>query len=229
MPELKALIDAVFSSKLITKKKSNELIRKLTTLTSEHHADKLRRHISVGGRVKSENEQGYYILDAVNTAIDRGWKIQFQYTEYNLRKKRVLKNHGEEYIVSLYALIWDGDYYYMIGYCDNRKHMRHFRMDRVYQAPTLLEDEKALPQPADFCLAEYVQKVFRMFGGDQETEVELLCQASMMNGLMDRFGPKAKTEVVDHDHFRAKIHVCLSPTFYRWVFGWNGKAKILSP
>ena len=229
VPELATLIDAVSSSKFITKKKSRELIRKLTTLTSEHNAEKLRRHISVEGRVKSDNEQGYYILDAVNTAIDRGCKIRFQYTEYNLRKRRVLKNHGEEYVVSPYALVWDGDYYYMIGFCDNRNHMRHFRLDRVYQAPTLLEEEPAVPKPADFRLAEYTQQVFRMFGSDHETEVELLCHESVMNGLIDQFGTKVKTKVVDRDHVQATVRVCLSPTFYRWVFGWNGKVKILGP
>ena len=68
--ELKILIDAVSSSKFITEKKSHELIRKLTTLTSEYNAEKLRRHVTVEGRVKSDNEKAYYILDAVNTLSD---------------------------------------------------------------------------------------------------------------------------------------------------------------
>ena len=58
--ELKLLIDAVSSSKFITEKKSKDLIRKLTALTSEYNAEKLRRHVTVEGRVKSENEKAYY-------------------------------------------------------------------------------------------------------------------------------------------------------------------------
>ena len=227
--ELKLLIDAISSSKFITEKKSKDLIRKLTTLTSEYNAEKLRRHVTVEGRIKSENEKAYYILDAVNDAIDKGCKIRFQYTEYSNRKRKAMKNNGEYYIVSPYALVWDGDYYYMIGWCDNREHMRNFRLDRVYKTPMILEDEAAVPEPKDFNLAEYSQKVFRMFGNDDETEVELLCEIGMMNGIVDQFGTKVKTEEVDDEHFRATVTVCPSPTFYRWVFGWNGGMKILGP
>ena len=51
----------------------------------------------------------------------------------------------------------------------------------------------------------------------------------MMNGIVDQFGTKVKTEVVDEKHFQTTITVCPSPTFYRWIFGWNGSIKILSP
>jgi len=227
--ELKLLIDAISSSKFITEKKSKDLIRKLTTLTSEYNAEKLRRHVTVEGRVKSENEKAYYILDAVNDAIEKGCKIRFQYTEYSNRKRKAMRNAGEYYVVSPYALVWDGDYYYMIGWCDNREHMRNFRLDRVYKTPQILEDEVAVPEPKDFNLAEYSRKVFRMFGNDDEMEVELLCETGTMNGIVDQFGTKVMTEEVDDQHFRATVMVCPSPTFYRWVFGWNGGMKILGP
>ncbi|MBR1854059.1 MAG: WYL domain-containing protein, partial [Lachnospiraceae bacterium] len=81
----------------------------------------------------------------------------------------------------------------------------------------------------DFNLADYSRKVFRMFGSDEETEVELLCETGMMNGIVDQFGTKVKTEEVDEDHFKATVVVCPSPTFYRWVFGWNGGIRITGP
>ena len=229
MTELKVLIDAVSSSKFITEKKSKELIRKLITLTSEYNAEKLRRHVTVEGRVKSDNERGYYILDAVNTAIDKNCKIRFQYTEYSNKRRRVLKNNGEYYSVSPYALIWDGDFYYMIGWCDNRQHMRNFRLDRIYKTPVVMDSEEAVPKPEGFNLAEYSRKVFRMFGSDEETEVELLCDTGMMNGIVDQFGTNVKTEIVDNQHFQVTVTVCPSPTFYRWIFGWNGGIKITGP
>lgn len=50
-----------------------------------------------------------------------------------------------------------------------------------------------------------------------------------MNGIVDQFGTKLKTEEVDDQHFRVIVVVCPSPTFYRWVFGWNGGIKITGP
>lgn len=229
IPELKLLIDAVSSSKFITEKKSKELIEKLTTLTSEYNAEKLRRHITVEGRIKSENEKALYILDSINEAIGRGCKIRFQYADYNIRKRKVLRNDGEYYVVSPYALVWDGDFYYMIGYCDNREHMRHFRLDRIYRIPSVLTDEEAVSEPEGFHLADYMQKVFRMYGGDESVDVELLCEAFIMNAIIDHWGTKVRTKAVDENHFKAVVTVSPSPTFYRWVFGWDGAMKILGP
>jgi predicted DNA-binding transcriptional regulator YafY len=50
-----------------------------------------------------------------------------------------------------------------------------------------------------------------------------------MNAIVDHFGTKVLTEEIDDNHFKATVTVSLSPTFYRWVFGWNGAMKILGP
>ena len=56
LAELKLLVDAVWSSKFITDKKSKELIRKINSLTSKGKARKLERQVVVAGRIKSMNE-----------------------------------------------------------------------------------------------------------------------------------------------------------------------------
>ena len=61
LPELKLLIDAVESSKFITDRKSRVLTEKLMSLASRSEAGKLRRNISIAGRIKAGNEQIYYI------------------------------------------------------------------------------------------------------------------------------------------------------------------------
>ena len=70
LPELKILIDAVESSKFITEKKSRLLVEKILKLTSETSAAKLKRNLHTSGRVRSANEKGYYIVDAINWAIN---------------------------------------------------------------------------------------------------------------------------------------------------------------
>ena len=47
--------------------------------------------------------------------------------------------------------------------------------------------------------------------------------------LIDNFGIDFETAVVDDEHFKATVSVCTSNTFYRWVFGFNGKIKIIGP
>lgn len=228
LPEIKLLIDAVQSSKFITEKKSRELIEKLISLTSETNAGKLKRTVHITGRAKSDNEKGYYIVDAINDAMNAGVKISFYYFDYDGKKKQVLKNDGRPYTVSPYDLIWDGDFYYMVGYCDNREEIRVFRVDRIKQQPELL-DESMVQQPEEYSVTRYTQEIFRMFDTQEIVEVTLLCENSVMKSIIDRFGSAIRTKAIDKEHFQVKVKVCAGPTFYRWVFGFNGKIKIVGP
>lgn len=226
--EMKILIDAVSSSKFITERKSEQLINKLLTLVPPHSAMKLRRHVYASDRVKTDNERGYFIVDAINDAIEARRKISFLYTDYDMEKKLFTTNNGQPYTVSPYTLIWDGDYYYLRGYCDERDAMRTFRLDRLLEAPKLLMDA-ALPKPDNYSIANYSRSVFRMYDAEEPTKVTLLCKSSMMKILIDNFGVDVDTTPVGEDHFEAKVSVCTSPTFYSWVFGFNGSIKITAP
>lgn len=228
VPELKILIDAVSSSKFITEQKSEALINKLLTQVPIHSAVKLRRHIYASDRVKSDNERGYYIVDAINEAIDTRHKISFCYTDFDVNKNRYVTNEGKPYTVSPYTLMWDGDYYYLRGYCDERQAMRTFRLDRIDKQPDVLRDA-ALPKPENYSIAEYSKSVFRMFDTDEPVEVTLLCSASNMKVIIDNFGMDVDTTPIDNEHFQVRVKVCTSPTFYRWVFGFGRSIKILGP
>ena len=127
LPELKLLIDAVESSKFITKKKSETLIKKIHTMTSPGQVAKLKRNNYVVNRIKPDNEQIYYIIDAINDAINAGKQISFQYYDYTGLKKKVLKNKGEIYKLSPYKLLWCGDYYYVLGYSEKKSKVINFR------------------------------------------------------------------------------------------------------
>lgn len=228
LAELKILVDAISSSKFITQRKSDELIAKLLTLTSAENAAKLRRHIYVTGRIKSDNESGYYIVDAINEAIDTKRKISFLYTDFDANKKRYITNDGQPYTVSPYSLIWDGDYYYMRGFCDERQQMRNYRLDRIKQQPQILSQISVMP-PEDYTPADYSRFVFQMYDTDEPVKVQLYCHVSAMKYLIDNFGKSVDTELVDDEHFKATVFVCTSATFYRWIFGFMGNIRILSP
>lgn len=227
LPELKLLIDAVESSRFITAKKSESLIRKIHTLTSQGQVSKLRRNNYVVDRIKPDNEQIYYIVDTINDTINEGKQISFQYYDYSGLKKKVLKNKGEIYKLSPYKLIWSGDYYYVIGYSEKKGKVINFRVDRIAAAPTILS-ENAIPVPKDFDLENFTKEVFFMFSGD-EVEVDLQCDNSLMKTMIDRFGENVKTLAYDMTSFRLITEVSVSPTFFGWVFGFDGKVKILGP
>lgn len=227
IPELKLLIDAVESSKFITEKKSEVLVSKLTSLVSEHQAKQLKRNLCTTDRIKPDNELIYYIVDAINEAINTGKKISFLYFEYNVKKEKKLKNGGKPYVLSPYSLIWNGDFYYVVGYSEKHKDVCVFRVDRILKSPTIL-DKDAVPQPEDFNIADYTKSVFQMYGSE-ECEVTLRCENSLMKYIIERFGEDVQTMAYDMTSFRTIVEVELSPTFYSWVFTFGGKVQILTP
>ena len=50
-----------------------------------------------------------------------------------------------------------------------------------------------------------------------------------MNSIIDRFGKKIKTSIIDEDHLVARVTVDLTNTFYAWVFASGGAMRILGP
>lgn len=227
IPEIKLLIDAVMSSKIITKTKSEGLVLKLTELASPFKAQELKRNLIVDGRIKQNNEHIFLIVDAINEAINKKKKIKFQKTEYNVRKERILHHDGETYIFSPYSMVWDGDYYYVVGYSDKYHSIGSHRVDRIYRRPEILE-ESAIPPEANFDINTYVNTMFRMYNSDR-CEVELQVDNSLMDAIIDKFGIDVKTYACDQQSFRVIETIAVGTVFYNWVFGFNGKVKIKAP
>lgn len=225
--ELKLLIDAVQSAKFMTKAKSDQLVTKLTALAGVNKARELKRHLVVDGKCKLENEQILVIVDAINDAINQRRKIKFQKVEYNVKKERVLHHGGEVYTFSPYSLVWDGDLYYVVGYSDKYQSVGSHRVDRIYQRPEILE-EAAVPAPLGFDVSKYIHTTFRMYNAPRR-EVELVCDNSVMDAIIDRFGPEVETYACDQQNFRVIAEVAVGTVFFNWIFGFGGKVWIKAP
>lgn len=227
MPELKLLVDAVASSKFITEKKSNDLIAKLDRFASIYQRENIKRNICTESRIKPDNEYTFYIVDRINEAVNRKKQISFTYFEYDAEKNKVLRNNGNPYIFSPYTLVWNGDYYYMVGFSHKHSKLGTFRVDRICSTPEILADD-AVEMSAEFNISEYTKKVFQMYD-EEYVVVHLLCKNDMMKVIIDRFGDDVHTEICDDEHFIVITEVSLSPNFYGWMFGFGENIKLISP
>lgn len=234
IPELKLLVDAIQSSKFITRKKSLELIDKLGHLVSENEGTQLRREVYVTNRVKTVNEHIYYNVDKLHNAISENKKISFQYFKWDLdfsngtKIVKTARKGGAAYRVSPWALCWDDENYYLVAYDSEAEMIKHYRVDKMERIRLLKEERDGSDKYKDFNPARYAKSVFSMFGGE-ECEVKLQVDNDFIGIIVDRFG--SDIYVVRHDEhsFTVNVHVMLSPQFYAWLFGLGGKVKILSP
>jgi len=228
LPELKLLVDAVQSSKFITHKKSEELIKKIEKLTSIYEAKELHRHVVVADRVKTMNESIYYNVDEIHKAIQQNKQIRFKYFDYNLDKQIEYRRDGEWYYASPYALTWSDDNYYMIAYYEKYNGISNFRVDRMATIEMVDDERIVCVDTIDFNVADYSKRIFRMFSGETEM-VKLQFDNSLINVVIDRFGKDIVINKQHDDHFTITVDVVATNTFLGWLFMFGDKVKILSP
>ena len=219
LAELKLLVDAVQASKVISARTSRKLIHKLEALCSDYEGSQLQRQVYVDGRPKSDSHTLLYSIDALHSAINAGRMVSFRYKKDGTRT------------VSPWRLAWDGGCYYLIAYQDEKEPagIRNYRVDRMSAVTVLDEARRGKAEFRQFDLPAYLRKHFNMFGGT-EYRVTLRCSADLEAAMKDRFG-KAPVFVPEENgtHFHFDVPVCVSPQFYGWVCGFDGKVEVTAP
>ena len=228
LPELKLLVDAIQSSKFITERKSNALIKKLERLVSKYEAQKLQRQVYVSGRIKTMNESIYYTVDAIHNAISENRKIKFQYYQWNIKKEMELRHNGAWYHISPWGLSWDDENYYLVGFDSEAGLIKHYRVDKMLHISMSEEKREGSEYFTKLDMAEYAKKSFGMYGGEEQT-VKLLVDNSLAGVVIDRFGKDVMLIPTDGDRFTVSVNVRVSRQFMGWVFSLGEKVKIIGP
>ena len=228
LAELKLLVDSVQSSKFITQKKTLSLIGKIENLASCHEAKTLRRQVYVSNRIKTMNESIYYSVDEIHRGIAENRKIRFHYFEYTVQKERRFRRNGAWYVISPFALNWDDENYYLVGFDSELGIIKHFRVDKMADIEVTEELRDGEEIYAALDMGVYARKTFGMFTGD-ETSVRLQFENDLVGAVLDRLGRDVMLIPDGDSHFTVRTDVVVSPQFFAWVLGFGKKAKILEP
>ncbi len=228
LPELKLLVDSVQSSKFITHKKTLALIKKIESLSSVYGAQLLQRQVYVRNRVKSMNESVYYNVDEISNAITRDRMIRFKYFELDVNKQRRYRHGGKLYEISPFALMWDDENYYMLGYDAAAGKMKHYRVDKMVQIAPAETARQGSELFAELDMSAYSKQVFGMFTGSEQS-VKLRFDNALVGAVVDRFGKEIVLIPDGDEHFTVSIDVAVSPQFYAWLFAFGTRVEIISP
>ena len=228
LAELKLLVDSVQSAKFITEKKSRQLIKKLEGLASEYEGQQLQRQVYVSGRIKANNEAIYYNVDKIHEAIAKNVKIRFHYFQWNVKKEQELRHSGRWYCISPWALSWDDENYYLVGYDKEAEEIRHYRVDKMLDLEVAREKREGGKYFRKFDIAVYTRKIFGMFDGEEEL-VTLRLDNKLAGVVIDRFGRETTFFPVDRDSFEVKVRVAVSRQFLGWLIALGDGVEVVSP
>ena len=227
LAELKLLVDAVQSSRFITRKKSKELIKKLENEVSRYDCSKLKRQVYVAERVKTDNERIYYNIDGIHQGIQTNHKISFIYMDWNAKKQLVPRGNDAK-VVSPWALIWRDDNYYLAAFDGTDGIMKHYRVDKMKDVTVLEDRREGLEQFEQVDLAQYSNRTFGMFGGREEI-VTLEFPERLIGLLIDRFGKEISIRKGENDCFLGRVRLKISGQFFGWLTGIGKEIRIASP
>ena len=228
--EVKLISDSIASSKFLSERMSNNLIKKLGTLVSEHQRKEVRRQVSVMGRAKTMNDSALNMVDHIHKAIEEDTTITFKYYHYILNKSLKLeKNYsrkGELIEVSPWALLYDNDNYYLLAYTDGK--FMTYRVDRMTSLSETKKQRQGKEELEKIDMPSYTKSTFGMYNGTQE-KVTMVFQNRMLDTVIDKFGKDVWLSRVDDQHFKATVNVSVSPQFFAWVFGLGNYVTITGP
>lgn len=228
LAELKLLVDSVQSAKFITEKKSNELIKKIESLSSRYEAQQLQRQVYTSNRIKTLNESIYYNVDLLHDAINENSQIKFHYFQWNADKKMELRKDGAYYVVSPWGLSWDDENYYMVAFDAAANKIKHYRVDKMLHIELIGEEREGKNHFDKFDMALYAKKMFGMFAGEEES-VKIECHNRLAGVMIDRFGKDITMIKKDSEHFTVNVKVAVSKQFLAWVMALGSDAKIIGP
>lgn len=215
LPELKIMVDSIQASKFITTKKTRALIKKISSLCSEHEAKQLKHEVHVVDRVKTSNENIFYNVDAINTALVQNVNISFHYFSWNVKAELVERD--KEYFVSPLGLMFQNENYYLVAFDLKSNEKRHYRVDKIKNI--IITDKKVVKEGLEnFDIVKYSNENFGMYAGDLKT-VRLHLKKNLVGVILDRFGSQLTLRELDEENCEARVSVAVSSQFFGWLAG----------
>ena len=232
LPEIFLLCDAVRTAKFISEKKTRELTAKLDGLISKYQSKRNIHGIYIDSSNKTHNEELFYNIDSINTAITEGKKIKFTYSKRVLQEGKNIITESKTRIVSPYAMIWQFDYYYLIGNYEKYDNLMNLRIDRIHSVEILDEPIRHFSEVSDysdtFDVADYTKKLFGMFGGNTQ-EIKLRCSNKLLEQVTDRFGENIFITNVNEKTFDFTAKAAVSEGLVTWIMNYGDNIKVIKP
>ncbi len=227
--ELHMIIDGILSSKHITAKHSKDLIDRVCGLSNRYFRSSVKHIHSVNDWSKTDNQALFYNIELIDTAIEDGKQIHYDYNKYGIDKK--LHKSSQQY-VSPYLMILHNQRYYLMAYSEYWGNMVFHRLDRITnmtitdRTATPLRNLPGYEKGIDYKVLSSTMPY--MYTDDPEW-IEFLADVSVIDQIIDWFGNDVKF-VKDADETKVRCILKASPNaMEHWAMQYINYVEITSP
>ena len=226
--ELRMLIDGILSSKHITAKHSKDLIERLCGLSNKYFKSHIKNIYSVNDWSKTDNQALFYNIELIDTAIENGRQLSYDYNKYGVDKKLHKSSYQK---VSPYQMILHNQRYYLIAYSEYWGNMVFHRLDHITNMN--ISENAAVPIRS---VAGYESGIdYKRFSSsmpymysDEPERIELIADACIIDQIIDWFG--RETQISKCDDGQVTVSVKASPiAMEHWAMQYIDYVKITKP
>lgn len=168
-----------------------------------------------GGKEVNRTEKTF--LEMLRLAILEKRKVRFGYSK---RMPEADGNRQSVRVVAPYGLVLMHGSWVLIGQCELRQQLRHFRLSRMNEL-IVLEDRFQLPE--DFNLQDYKQT------DDRHVYVRILAHSAIADKVKEssNFYLEAMEERADGLHVLFRVRQ--PEELLQWILGWGADMVVLEP
>ena len=119
--------------------------------------------------------------------------------------------------------------WHLIAYCERRKKVLTFKVDRIRKAEVLSERYAI---PSDFDLEDYLGLGWGLMNGQggEPEEVELLFEPEAGRWVSEEQWHKSQhTETLASGLVRFRLHLPITPDFVSWILYYGSRVEVLKP
>ena len=227
--ELKLLIDGVLCSKHINPKHSADLIEKLCGLSNKYFRSHVKNIHSVHEWNKTENKALFFNIEMVDTAIEEGKQLQYDYNKYGIDKK-LHKSSFQR--VTPYMLILHNQHYYLMAHSSYWKDMVFHRLDRIsnmsfYDKPIMpLRDVPGYENGIDY---KKISSTMPYMYTDTPERIQFLTDEWMADQVIDWFGTDVTISKLGEGE-KIQVSLIASPlAMEHWAMQYVNYVEVTTP
>ncbi len=227
--ELRMLIDGILSSKHITAKHSRDLIDRICALSNRYFKANIRNIHSVNDWSKTDNQAIFFNIEQIDTAIERGRQLHYDYNKYGVDKK--LHKSSQQY-VSPYQMILHNQRYYLMAYSEYWGNMVFHRLDRMTNMSILDKPAtplRSLPGYENGINYKDLSSTMPYMYTDTPENIDFIADARIVDQIIDWFGRDIRIMPTE-DEQKLRIHLKASPqAMVHWALQYLPYVEVESP
>ncbi len=213
---LKTLKNTPFDSALDT------LFGKIVTTIPEKtraYLDSFEESFTVGQAPYGHRKEIARWIDILNGAILDRRLVEMDY-------HTISRDHETHRRVAPYKIWFFKGFIYLVGYCQLRREVRIFTLDRMKH---LVTTEEEFNLPADFSVEDFMSTGFGVFVGRPE-KVTILFQPEIAGYIQEKTWHATQRLTARADgNLEFEVEVAVTAELKNWIMGWGPAATVLSP